>query len=367
MRLQAIGVVKMFRKASSVRSHHESRFPESPEDEFISAYHSTKPKSQRRLEEGNAGNLATPYKSFNEDYSMERETRGKIIADDGNSVDDEEEHAVYIVKQRHGYAAIFFSVIQTAVLATMIYECGLAPFGLNPMIGPYPDGLSYWGGKNAYLIVTDHEWWRLVSPIILHAGVLHLIGNVAVQIDAGAFFEREWGTLPWLAIFLISAVGSSLLSCVVMPNMVSVGSSGAVCGLFGGKLAEIFCRACESKRSVQGRVGHDVRREQLGAVLCSVFIVGLFSFVPYVDWGAHLGGLLGGLCVGMLIFPFRIKSPYWKVLWFLVGVAMTFSYFSLLFDRVYNDIEVAEELQDVCEYYKKMSEGYECNCQLQNQ
>ena len=41
-----------------------------------------------------------------------------------------------------------------------------------------------------------------------------------------------------------------------MPNNISVGSSGAVMGLFGAKLAEVFCRACESDKTQQGRVGH---------------------------------------------------------------------------------------------------------------
>jgi rhomboid protease GluP len=86
--------------------------------------------------------------------------------------------------------------------------------------------------------------------------------EIAVQIDVGAFFEREWGSGIWLFIYLTSGIGSSIFSVCMMPNNVSVGSSGAVMGLFGGKLGEIFCRACESKKSTQGRIGHEVRREQ---------------------------------------------------------------------------------------------------------
>jgi membrane associated rhomboid family serine protease len=365
---------------------------QSPSDEFLSAYHDTKPESQRRLEEGSGAAAArtttgggsgddsvtysaqTPYEKYSDDTPShtldKKDNDGKkepFYSDAASTiVDDDEENTVYIVKQRYGYAAISFAIVQTAVLITMVIECGLAPFGLNPMIGPYPDGLSYWGGKNAYLITEEGEWWRLLTPIFLHAGILHLIGNVCVQLDAGAFFEREWGSATWLAIYLISAVGSSLLSCAVMPQFVSVGSSGAVCGLFGGKLAEIFCRACESKKTSQGRVGHEVRNEQLGAVLCSVFVVGLFSFVPFVDWGAHLGGLLGGVCVGMVIFPMRIKSPVYKYFWLLIGIIMSGVYFGMLLKHVYTDLEVADELADVCEYYKQMSEGYECNCQLED-
>jgi membrane associated rhomboid family serine protease len=187
----------------------------------------------------------------------------------------------YVVKQKYGYFAILFSLAQTVILTLMMVKCGIAPFKINPMIGPYPDALSEWGGKNAVNILDDQEYWRLLTPILLHAGVIHLFCNVAVQLETGAFFEREWGSLNWLIVYLTSAVGSSILSCIFMPNSVSVGSSGAVMGIFGGKLAEIICRCCESKKTVQARVAHEVRREQLGGVLCSVALVMAFSFIPY--------------------------------------------------------------------------------------
>ncbi|EEC49807.1 predicted protein, partial [Phaeodactylum tricornutum CCAP 1055/1] len=141
------------------------------------------------------------------------------------------------------------------------------------------------------------QWWRLLTPILLHAGVIHLLCNVAVQIEAGAFFEQEWGSFRWLVVYLASAVGSSILSIIVMPNAVSVGSSGALMGLFGAKLAEVTLRVCDRADTEQQRVAHQVRKEQCTAVTCSVLLVMLFSFIPYVDWAAHLGGLVAGFAV----------------------------------------------------------------------
>lgn len=92
---------------------------------------------------------------------------------------------IYIVKQSRGYLSILFSMTQTMILLIMMVQCGIAPMKMNPMIGPYPDALSYWGGKNSYEILYDGEYWRMVSPILLHAGIIHLICNVAVQLDAG--------------------------------------------------------------------------------------------------------------------------------------------------------------------------------------
>lgn len=89
-----------------------------------------------------------------------------------------------------------------------------------------------------YYILYDQEYWRLVSPIMLHAGIFHLLCNVAVQLDQGVFWEREWGSFVWLIVYLVSAVWGSIMSVIVIPNSVGVGSSGSVCGLFGAKLAE---------------------------------------------------------------------------------------------------------------------------------
>lgn len=201
---------------------------------------------------------------------------------------ESEEEEIYLVRQRYGYFSIFFSFGQLIVLIVMMVQCGVAPLNINPMIGPYPDALSDWGGKNAINILEDGEWWRLITPIMLHAGVIHLLCNVAVQVETGAFFEREWGSRNWLIIYLVSGVGSSILSVIVMPDAISVGSSGAVMGLFGGKLAEVICRYCESDDTEQGRIGHQVRKEQCAGVTCSVTVVMLFSFIPYGKMHARL-------------------------------------------------------------------------------
>ena len=226
-------------------------------------------------------------------------------AESSDSTADE----VYVVRQEYGYLSILFSLAQTVILIIMMWQCGVAPLNINPMVGPYPDALSEWGAKNAVNILDDGEWWRLVTPILLHAGVIHLVCNVAVQLETGAFFEREWGSLTWLIIYISSAFGSSILSVISMPGQISVGSAGAVMGLFGGKLAEVFCRACESKKTVQGRVGHQVRKEQLGGVLCAVTLVMAFSFIPFGECDMYEGvDQLFVLCRFLCRFRFPIDD-----------------------------------------------------------
>ena len=66
------------------------------------------------------------------------------LDDDGErgTSSDDGEMDVYYVKQRRGYCSIAFSLVQTIVLAIMMWQCGVAPLNINPMVGPYPDALN---------------------------------------------------------------------------------------------------------------------------------------------------------------------------------------------------------------------------------
>jgi len=82
-----------------------------------------------------------------------------------------------------------------------------------------------------------------------------------------------------------------------------------------------------------------------------------------VDWAAHLGGLIAGFCVGMIVFALELQKRVWKVVWTIVGIALSLSYFVTALHHMYSDeIEPAEELRDVCGYYKQYFDDYECNC-----
>lgn len=273
---------------------------------------------------------------------------------------------VYIVKQKRGYLSIGFSIVQVIILIAMMIQCSVAPMSINPMVGPYPDALSYWGGKNSWDILYEHEYWRLFSPIMLHAGIFHLVCNVAVQLDTGAFFEREWGSVIWLMVYLGSAAAGSILSVIVTPNSIGVGSSGSVCGLFGAKIAEALCRSRESKKNSQKELSHAILCEQFGSTLCSVILILVFSFIPYVDWAAHMGGLMGGFVVGLMIFSLKVKTVQWKIGLFAFGFLFALIGFSTGVLHMIQETKagVAQEMEDVCGYYMNYFDDYECNCML---
>jgi len=255
--------------------------------------------------------------------------------------DDGEMH----FKQNFAPFSTLFCLSQCIILPLMMWQCGVAPFNINPMIGPYPDALNYWGAKNAVLIIDDGETWRLFTPVFLHAGIIHLLGNVMVQIDAGNMWEKEWGSFVWLMVYIGSAIGSSIFSCCFMPDNISVGSSGAVMGLFGAKFAEIFLLCCERGRTIRERSDARSRKHQACMVIGGIAIVMAMSFIPFVDWAAHVGGTLAGFAIGLVCFSCKFRNWFFKIIWLAAGIGCTVAFYSALCVYMYNEVEVKDELR----------------------
>lgn len=312
-----------------------------------------------------------------EEYSLETDeehnNRQQRRGNNGDSEDDDEieefndEELEQLVtahyKQRFAPLSTSFVIVQLIILPLMMWQCGVAPLEINPMIGPYPDALNYWGAKNAVLIIEDGELYRLITPIFLHGGLIHLAGNVLVQIDQGNRWEKEWGSLIWIIIYIGSAVGSSVLSVIAMPDQISVGSSGSIMGLFGAKFAEIVVLCCERSTTLREFAAEQSRKEQACHVIFGIILVMAMSFIPYVDWAAHLGGLVAGFAMGIVLFSFTMKNKFGTVFWLCVGIASCFALYTT-FIAIMFTTETDDEMRDICEYYRQFFEDYECKCQL---
>jgi hypothetical protein len=84
-----------------------------------------------------------------------------------------------------------------------------------------------------------------------------------------------------------------------------------------------------------------------------------------VDWAAHVGGLIAGFCIGVVLFALELRKLVWKIVWLAVGVAITSIYFSLTFTEMYSgNVDPPEELRDVCDYYQQYFDDYECKCMI---
>ncbi|KAI2502746.1 Rhomboid-like protein [Fragilaria crotonensis] len=294
--------------------------------------------------------------SMSSDIEAYARARAQQISDLYQMLEEGDYHRT---KQSFAYLSIVLSALQLLILALQLSLCGVAPLDVNPFVGSYPDTLSEWGGKNPTLL-KNGEWWRVITPAFLNVGVLQLLVNAAVQLETCAYFEREWGSTRYLWIYVISVVGSQIVSCSANPDTVGVGSSAAIMGLFGAKLAEVVTQVCfEFTRGE----AESIRLEQLSSVLCSLSVVMGLSFFTYIDWSAHMGGMGTGFLVGVICFARPIRNRLSRTLWRLLGIILLFSGLPLAFYIFVELVEPDPELANTCEYFRNLyAEGYDCSC-----
>jgi membrane associated rhomboid family serine protease len=299
--------------------------------------------SQEEAKDSHRGMLKYRFSSLSENTSIEE---GSVI-----------------IKQQVAWGCIGLSAVQFAILTTQVLLCGFAYASINPMLGPYPDAFSEWGGKNTYLLVEDGQYWRYITPTFLHVGYLHLMVNVFFQLETCAYFEREWGFFPWLFIYLCSGLGATLAASAIDPNLIGVCSSGALMGFFGARIAQaITWTAFETKVDYQGQGG--VIFERLGGTVCSAAVVFFLTFLTYIDWSGHLGGLFAGFLVGFIYFAHAIQNPRTRrTVIFFAFLGLVLGGFAL-WAILYHIAQYDEELADACNYFRNLyREDYSCECQ----
>ena len=151
-------------------------------------------------------------------------------------------------------------------------------------------------GANYGPITRGGEFWRLVTNIFLHGGLMHVLANVYGLLFVGIFLEPLLGRVRFLIIYLLTGVIGSISSVLWYEATVSVGASGAILGLYG-----LFISLMLTKVFPTG-----VAKALL---LNTIIFVGyslLTGLIGRVDNAAHIGGLLSGFAIGLILSP-RLK------------------------------------------------------------
>lgn len=136
----------------------------------------------------------------------------------------------------------FLLLTCTIVLIASIARNGwvVEPLEINPMIGPSAQTLIRMGAKDSYLIVNQNEAWRLLSSAVLHAGLVHYFINTLALWFVGNAIETSHGIVAAAILFVIPAIGGTILSAIFLPEYITVGASGGIFGLIGACLSDIM-------------------------------------------------------------------------------------------------------------------------------
>lgn len=175
-------------------------------------------------------------------------------------------------------------------------------------------------------LILQGEWWRFITPIFLHIGVLHLAMNTLALYYLGTTVEKMYGRSRFLWIYLFSGFFGALASFLFTSSL-SAGASGAIFGCFGALLylgithPQLFFRT----------MGMNV------LILIGINLVFGFS-VPGIDNAGHIGGLIGGfLATGVVHFPKRSKW-FRQLFFFILLVIVTLSVFFYGFQQDHPEV-----------------------------
>ena len=152
-------------------------------------------------------------------------------------------------------------------------------------------------GANIGILVKNGEIFRLISYMFLHAGILHIFFNMYSLYIIGPRVEDFFGKWKFLTIYLVSGISGGLLSIAMNGDVVSVGASGAIFGLFGALLYFGY--------NYRGYIGSIIRSQILPIVVYNLF---LGFFISGIDMWGHIGGLLGGIFTSYMLGTIENKK-----------------------------------------------------------
>lgn len=142
---------------------------------------------------------------------------------------------------------------------------------------------------------TDGEWWRVLTSMFVHYGLLHLALNMWALHQTGSFVEKLFGRPLFAVCYLGSGLVASFTSLLWHGDQVwSAGASGAVFGVYGMLLGFML----REKQSIPAPVLKPMMRSTLTFAGYNL-VYGMI--LPQIDNAAHIGGLLGGVALGWLV------------------------------------------------------------------
>jgi rhomboid protease GluP len=179
---------------------------------------------------------------------------------------------------------VTFALIGVTGIVFLLQLLGQALFGFDLVLEL---------GLKDNALILGGQLWRLLTPVFIHAGILHLGVNMYSLFALGPAVERFFGAPRFLAVYILSGISGVIFSLAFSPAA-SVGASGAIFGLLGALATFLYLH-----RPVFGPAG--------GMMLRQLVIVGalnLFaSLSPGIDLWGHVGGLVAGVACTLYFGP----------------------------------------------------------------
>ena len=248
---------------------------------------------------------------------------------------------------------IVFLIANIFVFLLMWRSSGMS---MSPLL-PFPDGvLLAYGAKLNSLINQQHEWWRFVTPMFVHVNMLHLLVNMYSLWMIGPYVEKLYGSAKFVFFWVATGVAGVVASYLTVlgpdtrlgpvarfifktQDAPSAGASGALFGLIG----VLFVFGIKYRNELP-----EGFKRAFGTGLLPVITINLFiGFLgrSFIDNAAHLGGLISGAVLGLIVSYRRPgERSSLALAWQLVQVA-ALALVAVSFVRVVQNFKIATPAQ----------------------
>lgn len=174
---------------------------------------------------------------------------------------------------------------------------------------PTVEQLLHWGANAGPYVLLGNEWWRLITAMFVHVGILHLATNMWCLWNLGLLGEPLLGPMGVVGVYLLTGFAGNVLSTAMHPGVpggpqgvVGAGASGAIFGIAGVLIVLLKSPLLPIPPPELKKL----RRSVINFALLN-FVLGagadLTHFSIQIDNMAHLGGFLSGLAIGIPMVP----------------------------------------------------------------
>jgi rhomboid protease GluP len=176
--------------------------------------------------------------------------------------------------------------VNVLVLAVMVLR------GVSLWMPTPQQAIAY--GADYGPLTLGGQWWRLVTSMFVHFGLVHIGLNMWCLWNLGRAAERLLGRFSYLLAYFASGIFGSIASVYWHPQGAGAGASGAIFGLAGVLVSFVYLKKTPAHLQINSKM-----LGSLGTFVAYNLIFG--AAIPGISNAAHIGGLVMGLAVGALL------------------------------------------------------------------
>jgi membrane associated rhomboid family serine protease/Flp pilus assembly protein TadD len=175
--------------------------------------------------------------------------------------------------------------LNVLVFAIMVLR-GASPFNPSPQ-----QAIAF--GADFGPLTLNGQWWRLVTSMFVHFGIVHIGLNMWCLWNLGRAAEQLMGRASYLLAYFVSGIFASIVSVYWHPMGAGAGASGAIFGMAGVLVSYVYLKKTPAHLQINSRM--------LGSLGTFIAYNLAFGALPGISNAAHIGGLVMGLAVGAVL------------------------------------------------------------------